>query len=79
MAKEYQILRQTFDKVIAGSPLDIGGIYYVLKDLFRDVENQYFAQINSELINEAKGGDKDAESVQRECVGELPEREHSAE
>lgn len=63
MAKEYQIFKETMNNVIAGSPLDIGGIYYVLKDVYRDVENQYYAQINQELMAQTEGGEDDAESV----------------
>lgn len=73
MAKEYQILKQTFENVILNSPLDMGGIYYVLKDVYRDVENQYFDQINQELKAQAEGGECDAENIQQNQLGELPE------
>lgn len=71
MAKEYQIFRETINNVINGTSLDMGGIYYVLKDVYRDVENQYFAQINQELMTQTEGGDMDAESIQQNQLGEL--------
>lgn len=73
MAKEYQIFRETLNNVINGTSLDMGGIYYVLKDVYRDVENQYFAQINQELMTQTEGGDMDAESIQQNQLGELSE------
>lgn len=69
--KEYQIFKETINKVISGTSLDIGGIYYVLKDVYRDVENQYFVQINQELMAQAEGGECDAESIQQNQLGEL--------
>lgn len=61
MAKHYLILKKTIEKVIAECPIDIGGIYFVLKDIFRDVEERYFAQVNMEVAQ--AGGDEDAESI----------------
>lgn len=54
MTKNYQILRQTLDNVISNSSLDVGGIYFVVKDVFRDVENLYFSKINEEIIEDSK-------------------------
>lgn len=70
--KEYQIFKETINKVISGTSLDIGGTYYVLKDVYRDVENQYYAQINQELMAQ-EGGERDAESIQQNQLGELSE------
>lgn len=70
---DYQIFRETINNVISNTSLDIGGIYYVLKDAYRDVENLYYAQINQELMEQKKGGECDAESIQQNQLGELSE------
>ena len=62
MVKDYQILRETVKKVLADSPLDIGAKYFVLSDIFRDVEAEYFGKINGELM-EGEEVRSDAESV----------------
>lgn len=54
MIKKYQIFKETLKKVIQDSELDIGVIYFILKDLFIELESVYYAQINKELIEEAK-------------------------
>ena len=63
MVKDYQILRATVKKVLADSPLDIGAKYFVLSDVFRDVEAEYFGQINGELMDRGEEVRGDAESV----------------
>lgn len=61
MAKEYQIFKNSIKNFINEQKLDIGAIYFVLKDIFRDIEDQYFATINSEIMEEdnVKDGDVD--------------------
>lgn len=49
MTREYQQLRETVANIINTSPLDIGGKYFVLKDLYRDVEIVYYSAINKEI------------------------------
>lgn len=74
MTKYYQILKETLKKIIADSPLDTGGAFYVLKDLYRDAEAQYYAEINHELEEEAKEAITDEQSIQQSCsVEELSE------
>ena len=64
MIKDYQILREALTKVLDGNPLDIGAKYYVLKDVFADVETLYYTQINKEIMEENnKGVTENAESV----------------
>jgi hypothetical protein len=49
MIKNYEVLRETLKKSILNSNLDIGIVYFILKDVFRDVESLYFTQVNKEL------------------------------
>lgn len=54
MIKNYQIFKETINQIIQNSGLDIGAVYFILKDVFSDIEKMYFAQINSECLKEAK-------------------------
>ena len=54
MIKNYQLLKETINGSIQNSNLDIGAVYFILKDIFSNVEKMYFAQINSECLKEAK-------------------------
>lgn len=59
MLKDYQILRETILNVMNNSPLDAGAIFYVFKDIMRDLESAYYAGINTELLKEQE--EKDAQ------------------
>lgn len=63
MIKKYQILKETINKVIVDSSLDIGAIYFILKDIFTEIENLYYARINQELAE-----DSIQESEELNCV-----------
>lgn len=54
MIKKYQIFKETINNVIKDSNLDIGAVYFILKDIFSDIEKIYYAQINKELLEEAE-------------------------
>lgn len=58
MVKDYQIFKETINNTISNSGLDVGVVYYILKDTFREVENLYYAQINKELMEESKSDNK---------------------
>lgn len=73
MTKEYQILKETLKKVISESALDTGGAFFVLKDLYRDAEAQYYAEINREIAEEAKEVIEHEQSVRSGVVEELSE------
>lgn len=70
MAKEYHILQETLKQVLSNSSLDVGAKYFVLKDVMRDVESEYVAQIKIDIANDLKGGADNAESVQHAELGE---------
>lgn len=54
MVKNYQILKEQINYAISNSGLDIGAAYFILKDIFSDVEKMYYAQINREFLEESK-------------------------
>ena len=58
MLKDYQVLRETILNVMNNSPLDAGAIFYVFKDIMRDLESTYYAGINTELLKEQKEKDE---------------------
>jgi hypothetical protein len=52
MVKNYQIFKENMNYLIQNSGLDIGAVYFILKDTLKEVESFYFSQINSELMKE---------------------------
>lgn len=50
MIKDYNEFRQVTINNIQNSGLDIGVIYFILKDILVEVEKAYFAQINKEVL-----------------------------
>ena len=54
MISKYQILKESINQVIQNSGLDIGAVYFILKDIFNEIEKLYYAQINRECLNEIK-------------------------
>ena len=51
---KYQIFKETVNRAIQNSGLDIGAIYFIMKDVFNSVEKTYIAQINKECLEEAE-------------------------
>jgi len=54
MIKDYQILKETITGSIKNSGLDVGAAYFIMKDVFSELEKIYFAQINKELLEDKK-------------------------
>lgn len=54
MIKDYQFLKESITNLLQQSKLDIGIIYFILKDIFKEIETLYYTQINKELIEESK-------------------------
>lgn len=54
MVKNYQILKEQINYAISNSGLDIGAAYFILKDIFSDIERMYFGQINKEFLEESE-------------------------
>ena len=60
MIKKYQIFKETINNVIQNSKLDIGAVYFILKDTFLEVERTYYAQLNKECLEEAEKIESDS-------------------
>ena len=54
MIKKYQIFKESINHVIQNSGLDIGAVYFILKDIFWEIEKLYYAQLNRECLEEAE-------------------------
>ena len=54
MIRNYQLFKEKINYVIQNSGLDIGAVYFILKDIFAEIEKLYYAQINKELLEEAQ-------------------------
>lgn len=68
MIKHYQILKETINNVIQNSNLDIGAAYFILKDIFSEIEKAYYAQLNMEFIEEAKKTETDSNSMEEKKI-----------
>ena len=54
MIRNYQLFKEKINYVIQNSGLDIGVVYFILKDVFSEIEKLYYAQINKECLEEAQ-------------------------
>lgn len=59
MTKNYQILKEKINYSIKESSLDIGAIYFIMKDIINNIEHLYYAEINKEFLEEAKKNECD--------------------
>lgn len=64
MIKNYQLLKETIHHVIQNSGLDVGAAYFILKDVYNDIEKTYYGQLNKECLEEInKQGENSIEEV----------------
>ncbi len=54
MIRNYQLFKEKINYVIQNSGLDIGAVYFILKDIYSEIEKLYYAQINKECLEEAQ-------------------------
>lgn len=66
MIKDYQIFKETITNLIKKSELDVGIVYFIMKDIFSELEKLYFAQINSEILNEKQNTEIKSEETASE-------------
>lgn len=59
MIKNYQIFKETLNLVIQNSNLDIGAVYFILKDTLSYTEKLYYSQINKECMEEQEINSED--------------------
>ena len=55
MIKNYELIYQQIKNIITNSDLDIGAIYFILKNIFIETEALYYQQLKVELQQEQKG------------------------
>lgn len=71
MIKKYQIFKEKINYVIQNSGLDIGAVYFILKDTFSEIENLYYAQLNKECLEEAQ----QIEELEKEKINKIIKEE----
>ena len=54
MISRYEAFKQTIKQYIQSCGLDIGIVYFIMKDIFKEIENLYYAQLNKEAIEDAE-------------------------
>ena len=52
MIKNYQFLKEQINYTIQNSGLDIGAVFFIMKDIMNNLEHIYYAQINKEMLEE---------------------------
>lgn len=60
--KQYEVFKESITFLIQNSNLDVGIIYYILKDIFKDVENAYYQAIQKEIIEEKEEDENQVEA-----------------
>lgn len=53
MTKDYQLFKEKINYNIQHSNLDIGAVYFILKNTLIEIEALYYAQINKEMSEES--------------------------
>lgn len=54
MIKNYKIFEQSIRNFIQESGLDVGITYYILKDIYKDLEKTYYDLLRLEIEEESK-------------------------
>lgn len=55
MIKNYEMLYQQIKNMIINSELDIGAIYFILKNIFIEIEAMYYQQVKIEIQQQEQG------------------------
>lgn len=75
MIKNYQMLKDSINNSMVNSGLDIGAIYFILKDICQEVEKIYFAQINRELMEEQNQQEIEQQEIKKQETKEIEVKE----
>ena len=59
MIKDYNDFRNVTVYNIQNSGLDVGVVYFILKDILAEVEKSYISQVNKEIAEEKKSSEKE--------------------
>lgn len=54
MIGKYETFKQTLLQYIQHCGLDVGIIYFVMKDIFKVVEDRYYSELHKEAIEQAE-------------------------
>lgn len=73
MNLKIRLFKQAIVNFIEGSDLPIEVQRLILGEIYNEVEKQSNETISIELANESEGGECDAENIQQNQLGELPE------
>ena len=79
MIRNYQILREQINYAIQNSDLDIGAAYFIVKDVFQTLEKMYYAQINTEFIEESKDKKEEEDAVTNQIELDAPKEKKQGE
>lgn len=61
MIKSYKIFEQSIRNFIQESGLDVGVTYYILKDIYKDLEKTYYDLLRLEIEEESKKEEKNGD------------------
>ncbi len=67
MVTNYEVFKQSIKKYIQNSELDIGVVYYILKDIYKEIENLYYTTLNRESMEITKQQEKENNDVQKQA------------
>lgn len=62
MIKKYEEFKRVLQTVISNSELDPGAVYYVFKDVYKEIEGLYYRELQKELAEAQSAENKDEES-----------------
>ena len=54
MISKYETFKISIKNYIQTCGMDIGIVYFIMKDIFNEIESLYYAQINRELLEESQ-------------------------
>ena len=54
MISKYETFKRSIINYIHTCGMDIGMVYFIMKDIFTEIENLYYGQINREALEQTK-------------------------
>lgn len=59
MISKYEFFKQSIRQFIQSSELDVGIVYFIIKDIYKEIENTYYAQLNKEAMESVETSQND--------------------
>lgn len=56
---KYEKFKQTIQRTIQGSGLDVGIVYFILKDIVHEIEPLYYQQVEKEAQSEKENAQEE--------------------